>query len=632
MRVRNLTLAATFCAAYLTAADMTDNDGDGLPDVWEAYFGLSTNIATGADGPFGDPDNDGLSNYAEYLAGYWDIGGNIYSNSPVAVPGLSPTNAHSITAGVLDAYIRPEGTNDCLRFIYTDGDYCDDSWEMSNGLTSIELYDDLREIWYGTMWKYCRSQFFSAPISLGVNMTYYGSVGHGSTNRIYLELHKLPTMPSLAAYKTSFVNDGHWERVKAFSIDDEDDLTSIAGDVYALAYMDLDGNGNWDEGEPLGISDEYPGAVGFGENIINITLTDRPRHGLRMAIAFSNEVRRVLTVKRTAIDGFVDPAAPEVISITKSPAQPLITEADWVGRDVYGVSPWIGIDNPQNWTSVTHGIYEDGSEVAVFTNRFSAGALPVPVQIWPLTNAISTARKIPLRWRITPEPEYPEYGAEVIDAPSGFKIELSNNVEVVHSEVIRQAAQNNLGEYSYVPNVVPTNGMYSWRIRMYTDRHYDDTVTGSGAPGWSAWQPFYVGTDAQTMRFIPPIVGRADITLYYAGKDFDGEFCVAVHRSAAFNDAPVFLSAVTYAPDITNMTAGIAITATQIPAGTYYAVAWKDADGDRERDDEEPWGYYNWLGTADKIPFDARPVVIPAIGPPPAVHVIVEDLPPTNRR
>jgi hypothetical protein len=44
-----------------------DGDNDTLPDAWETRFGLSPAVASGADGPNGDPDVDGLTNLAEYL-------------------------------------------------------------------------------------------------------------------------------------------------------------------------------------------------------------------------------------------------------------------------------------------------------------------------------------------------------------------------------------------------------------------------------------------------------------------------------------------------------------------------------------------------------------------------------------
>lgn len=46
-----------------------DNDGDGLDDRWEAATGLSYTSATGADGPNGDPDGDGLTNLEEFKLG-----------------------------------------------------------------------------------------------------------------------------------------------------------------------------------------------------------------------------------------------------------------------------------------------------------------------------------------------------------------------------------------------------------------------------------------------------------------------------------------------------------------------------------------------------------------------------------
>jgi hypothetical protein len=53
-------------SAVATLNILKDTDHDGLPDVWEAARGMNTNNA--ADGLL-DPDGDGMSNLAEFIAG-----------------------------------------------------------------------------------------------------------------------------------------------------------------------------------------------------------------------------------------------------------------------------------------------------------------------------------------------------------------------------------------------------------------------------------------------------------------------------------------------------------------------------------------------------------------------------------
>lgn len=46
-----------------------DSDGDQMPDGWEVEYGLDPNDDSGEDGQEGDPDEDGVSNFDEYLNG-----------------------------------------------------------------------------------------------------------------------------------------------------------------------------------------------------------------------------------------------------------------------------------------------------------------------------------------------------------------------------------------------------------------------------------------------------------------------------------------------------------------------------------------------------------------------------------
>ena len=50
---------------FLPVVGVEDSDDDGMPDDYEATFGLGVNQVSGGD----DEDNDGLTNYSEYLMG-----------------------------------------------------------------------------------------------------------------------------------------------------------------------------------------------------------------------------------------------------------------------------------------------------------------------------------------------------------------------------------------------------------------------------------------------------------------------------------------------------------------------------------------------------------------------------------
>lgn len=51
---------------YKTKVDNSDSDGDGLSDYWEVNNQFDPNISTGNDGPNGDPDLDGVTNLLEF--------------------------------------------------------------------------------------------------------------------------------------------------------------------------------------------------------------------------------------------------------------------------------------------------------------------------------------------------------------------------------------------------------------------------------------------------------------------------------------------------------------------------------------------------------------------------------------
>ena len=61
VRTRNLAAPAGSTSAVAAITVLADSDGDGLPDAWEAAYGVTDRNA--------DDDGDGLKNWQEYLAG-----------------------------------------------------------------------------------------------------------------------------------------------------------------------------------------------------------------------------------------------------------------------------------------------------------------------------------------------------------------------------------------------------------------------------------------------------------------------------------------------------------------------------------------------------------------------------------
>ncbi len=72
-----------------------DSDGDLLPNSWESAYGLDPYSAEGDDGTDGDPDEDGATNYEEYLAGTDPMNPDSY---PTPTPTLTPTVTLTPTA------------------------------------------------------------------------------------------------------------------------------------------------------------------------------------------------------------------------------------------------------------------------------------------------------------------------------------------------------------------------------------------------------------------------------------------------------------------------------------------------------------------------------------------------------
>ena len=106
---------------------VADSDGDGMPDWWEQLYGLNPNDRTGENGTYGDPDGDGLNNYAEYQI-------SSESGYPVVSPRLFSTKR------TVSDYFLKKGSL-YLGEIFSDHDFMEDTWENQYSMTSPWIYD-----------------------------------------------------------------------------------------------------------------------------------------------------------------------------------------------------------------------------------------------------------------------------------------------------------------------------------------------------------------------------------------------------------------------------------------------------------------------------------------------------------
>lgn len=122
--------------SLLTTTLAVDCDGDGLPDVWECFYGLDERHANAAD----DPDGDGWTNLQEYNAGTNPVvADNLLASVATSGRWVADTWIDSTAGGVwtlVEMWALSEAfTADTVgREPDSDGDGLPDKWERLYGL------------------------------------------------------------------------------------------------------------------------------------------------------------------------------------------------------------------------------------------------------------------------------------------------------------------------------------------------------------------------------------------------------------------------------------------------------------------------------------------------------------------
>ncbi|WP_319408133.1 fibronectin type III domain-containing protein [uncultured Desulfosarcina sp.] len=113
---------------------VTDNDGDGIPDDWEAHFGLNPRV----DDANGDLDRDGISNRDEFRAGLEPDGPGVGA-APLRPESLFPES---------DTQVERNTQLDAGNFSDTDGDaHIATQWQVYDNGSGDCLMDVVTDRW-----------------------------------------------------------------------------------------------------------------------------------------------------------------------------------------------------------------------------------------------------------------------------------------------------------------------------------------------------------------------------------------------------------------------------------------------------------------------------------------------------
>lgn len=621
---------ATTFAVSAFSANLTDNDNDGLPDLWEANFGLSTNAISGAvgiNGALGDPDSDELSNMAEYLTGYTVIGQNVYSNHTFAVAGLNPTNAYSITAGLPDGFCRVSTNKVPLSWMFGDHDMIDTSWEVvtTNGASAVAP-DSETDSGGWTLFERCRMALAKKSPTVNLHLTYVGPETIGPVTVVaYSDL----SMTYDAKWVVAGVNKTH-------VLGTPDNGALRLNSCYWLAYS---GSGAWADAAPIGAATTF--SNNWDATDVEIDMPMYSGHlfayNFPAVVYMSGDQRKVsrIRVRRSVVDGMSNYPMTLLDKTVYSSGQ-MVSQLDWLEKGLpaldWGLS---GVPTAMGRTLVGYEVFvgtalvlTNNTLVLSFTNRFdSVQAKASPAS--PINGAYVYASRPTFRWRM---PEgYTAFALEIRNGSTGAVIYQSGEQQA-------PARDQYTGEYVWeapihagdkLPSgvVFAPNTVYSWHVTALNPKF----TLGAGACGgdptiWSDWKNFVPCNDS-----VPGVSGSILAAVKYPGAATNLANRIVVEARTVRGTTGAADARYTLDASQVILATNLAVGATNIylnglAPGQYYVVSYIDSNTNHLRDTWESWGYANMRGTAGFASYDFRPVTVTASAAPATASVVIEDV------
>ncbi len=441
---------------------------------------------------------------------------------------------------------------------------------------------------------------------------------------------------------------------------------------YFFAFMDIDGNGVWNAGEPCGLPESFATDIGWDRNEIRIELTDYRDGYLRLDLASGLRSEDIIFGSGDDDQGGDDDSgvgtSTRVRILRKIGTQSQVMldrtlinrksihEGDFLANGDLTLDWEVGSVDP-NVTTLMYDVYV-GDHPVTLSNRLVTSfmvnydaARQLAVSTKPVHGAYVYSSRPVFRW--TMPDKYPAFALEIKKgSSSGPTVYLSGAQkaparDVATGEYIWEAPIH-AGNRLPSGHIFAVNTVYAWRVAPL------DAKYSSAAPGsWSEWKVFRldVNKPMQSSGY-----GMIDVSVKYFGpavNNLANKVKVEAYNTRDFTGVAESQYTLTTAELATlvddqsagNVNAVLRGLTPSVHKGEYYVMVYIDSNNNNKRDVWESWGYANYYGKnvpindkfveRDSIfadifagniaPYVALPVTVEMNALIPKVTVMIED-------
>lgn len=530
------------------------SDNDGMPNAWEEQWpNILSHLLYDAHE---DPDSDGWNNLAEYLGNTDPSDPNSYPRPNLrflvdysGVNAFGPVSFFSYTTSSMDGLPDANGamgeSQPFSAAITTENEGVQRSL-ISGSLTaapvvpgSASIIDERTDIQFADLGD-------GVLRSVNANPIRFGQIDYASGSFSY----------NISPENSSLGCTASWEVFTGVSAYPFEGAVAVVdghirqGDNYFYVFIDNNGNGSWDEGEPAGLPESQPYSIqGSGSDVIRVNLTDSPRNGyVRYAWPDTGAHDYTVRVNRTTSAG-----VPTVFTKVIQGPQNWFHEGHLHDSGVYGFDPG---------TSIGPGY--DFIVQGVTTRHFGVSwpiSVATPSLVSPVNRTISEARE---EFRFTMPSVMDRVDFEVFGTNG---ISMYQQTSVI--PFVDRAAEFSLHPDLFMGQGGLTNGNYQWRVRG---------LSAKLNTSYSSFGTFVVQLDDAPL-------GNSTISgeLFYYGKlTPPQDYVVQAFTSDSFSFEPV--------AQVVLSDKGV-YKLEGLVDGSYYIMAFIDQDGDRNLDSTESWGF-----------------------------------------